>query len=288
MALLKLTDGRNLDYISNEVDSKVAILFHHGTPGECTGWQKWLSEIQGVKAIAASRPGYGLSDRRKGRTVASDIDNGSQILDHFGIESFVSIGWSGGGPHAINMTRDSRCKGAITLAGVGEWGNADLDFLEGMGPENHEEFGAAVAGESVIEKWMQTNIPAFANVQGSDLIESFGGLIGEADKKALTPEVAEVDAASFRRALSVSYNGWLDDDLAFVQPFGFDLAKVTKPVLVWQGDNDFMVPKAHSEWLAKHIPTAKLNFVPGHGHISLGESYRAEIINQALELLTKS
>ena len=285
MALLKLTDGRNLDYISNEVDSKVAILFHHGTPGECTGWQKWFSEIQGVKAIATSRPGYGLSDRRKERTVASDIDNGSQILDHFGIESFVSIGWSGGGPHAINMTRDPRCKGAITLAGVGEWGNADLDFLEGMGPENHEEFGAAVAGESAIEEWMQTNVPAFANVQGSDLIESFGGLIGEADKKALTPEVAEVDAASFRRALSVSYNGWLDDDLAFVQPFGFDLAKVTKPVLVWQGDDDFMVPKAHSEWLAKHIPTAALNFVPGHGHISLGESYRAEIINQALELL---
>ena len=288
MALIKLTDGRNLDYISNEVDSKAAILFHHGTPGECSGWQKWFSEIQGVKAIAASRPGYGLSDRRKGRTVASDIDNGSQILDHFGIESFVSIGWSGGGPHAINMTRDSRCKGAITLAGVGEWGNADLDFLEGMGPENHEEFGAAVAGESVIEKWMQTNVPAFANVQGSDLIESFGGLIGEADKKALTPEVADVDAASFRRALSVSYNGWLDDDLAFVQPFGFDLAKVTKPVLVWQGDDDFMVPKAHSEWLAKHIPTAALNFVPGHGHISLGESYRTEIINQALELLLKS
>ena len=183
------------------------------------------------------------------------------------------------------MTRDSRCHGAITLAGVGEWGNADLDFLEGMGPENHEEFGAAVAGESAIEDWMQTNVPAFANVQGADLIASFGGLIGDADKAALTPDVAEVDAASFRRALSVSYYGWLDDDLAFVQPFGFDLSQVSKPVLVWQGDDDFMVPKSHSQWLADHIPTAKLNFVPGHGHISLGESYRPEIIAQALELL---
>jgi pimeloyl-ACP methyl ester carboxylesterase len=70
-----------------------------------------------------------------------------------------------------------------------------------------------------------------------------------------------------------------------VQPFGFELAKVNKPILVWQGDDDFMVPKSHSEWLAKHIPTAKLNFVPGHGHISLGESYRTEIIAQALTLL---
>jgi pimeloyl-ACP methyl ester carboxylesterase len=285
MSILKLKDGRALDYITNGSDSKSAILFHHGTPSDCTLWQKWFNEITGVKASAASRPGYGLSDRRRGRNVAADIDDQSQLLDFFGIEKFISIGWSGGGPHAINMSREPRSVGAVTLAGVGEWGNSDLDFLQGMGPENHEEFGAALAGQATIEEWMIKNTPAFKNVTGSDLITSFGGLIGEADKKALTPEVAEQDAASFRRSLSVSYFGWLDDDLAFVQPFGFELSQINKPILVWQGDDDFMVPKSHSEWLAKHIPTAKLNFVPGHGHISLGESYRAEIISQALALL---
>jgi len=285
LSILKLKDGRDFDYISNDSQSEVGILFHHGTPGECTGWQKWFRELAGIKAVAASRPGYGLSDRRRARTVASDIEDQSQLLEFLGINRFVSIGWSGGGPHAINMTRHPNCVGAITLAGVGEWGNKDLNFLEGMGPENHEEFGAALNGEADIENWMQKNYPGFANVQGSDLIESFGGLIGDADKRALTPEVAEVDAKSFRRALSKGYYGWLDDDLAFVQSFGFDLSQVTKPVLVWQGDDDFMVPRAHSEWLAKHIPTAKLNFVPGHGHISLGESYRSEIIEQALNLL---
>jgi pimeloyl-ACP methyl ester carboxylesterase len=83
----------------------------------------------------------------------------------------------------------------------------------------------------------------------------------------------------------MGYYGWQDDDLAFVQSFGFELNKIDKPVLVWQGDDDFMVPREHSNWLAKHIPTAKLNFVPGHGHISLVQSYREEIINQALNLL---
>ena len=285
MALLKLSDGRMLDYISNDVKSSSAILFHHGTPGDCSAWQKWFKDIPGVLAIAASRPGYGLSDRKKGRTVASDLSDQNQLLEHLNVEKFVSIGWSGGGPHALNMSRNSKCQGVITLAGVGEWGNADLNFLEGMGPENHEEFGAALSGEESIEKWMQENAAAFKNVTGEDLISSFGGLIGDADKKALTPKVAQEDAATFRRALSVSYYGWLDDDLAFVQPFGFDLTKVDKPVLVWQGDDDFMVPRAHSQWLAAKIPTAKLNFVPGHGHISLGESYRNEIIDQALQLL---
>lgn len=285
MSIIKLSDGRALDYITNESENTSAILFHHGTPGECTGWQTWFDEIDGVKAIAASRPGYGLSDRNKGRTVARDLDDLSELLDFLKVKSFVSVGWSGGGPHAINMTRHSLCKGAITLAGVGEWGNSDLNFLDGMGPENHDEFGAALAGEAQIEDWMKRNSPGMKNISGPDLVAGFGGLIGDADKKALTADVADVYAASFRRALSVSYYGWLDDDLAFVQKFGFDLAKVNKPILVWQGDDDFMVPKAHSEWLAKHIPTAKLNFVPGHGHISLGEDYRSEIIAQALNLL---
>ena len=120
---------------------------------------------------------------------------------------------------------------------------------------------------------------------GTELISALGGLIGAADKKALTPEVADKDAVVFRRALSVSYYGWLDDDLAFGQSFGFELSKIEKPVLIWQGDDDFMVPREHSNWLAKHIPDSKLNFVSGHGHISLVQNYRSEIITQALKLL---
>lgn len=284
-SIFKLKDGRDYDYLVNDVDSKSAILFHHGTPGDCTVWSSWIAGLTGVRAIAASRPGYGLSSRRRGRDVASDLDNNSELLDFLGIEKFVSIGWSGGGPHALNMTRHPKNVGAITLAGVGEWGNEDLDFLAGMGPENHEEFGAALVGESTIEEWMIKNSPAFKNVTGADLISSFGGLIGDADKRALTPKVAEEHAIALRRALSVGYYGWLDDDLAFVQNFGFDLHKVFKPVLVWQGDDDFMVPREHSNWLAKHIPTATLNFVRGHGHISLIQSYRKEILDRAIDLL---
>jgi pimeloyl-ACP methyl ester carboxylesterase len=30
-----------------------------------------------------------------------------------------------------------------------------------------------------------------------------------------------------------------------------------------------MVPAAHSEWLARHIPGAELRIIPGEGHISV-------------------
>jgi pimeloyl-ACP methyl ester carboxylesterase len=285
MNQLKLPDGRALEYEDNGIASNKAILFLHGTPGSVKTWSNWLPQVNGCLAIAASRAGYGKSDRHLGRTVADDLADQQGLLDHFEIKEFVAIGWSGGGPHAINMTRDLRCQGAITLAGVAEWGHAELDFLADMGPENEEEFGEAVKGEAFIQKWMSKNASAYKTITGPEVIAALGGLIGDADKAALTPEVAADTAEGFRHAVVDSFNGWLDDDLAFVQKFGFNLSAITKPVLVWQGDDDFMVPKAHGEWLVKNIPTATLKFVPGHGHISLTTAYRPEILEQAMKLL---
>lgn len=284
--LLTLNSGRKIEYFDNGVDSEKAILMLHGTPGEGSWWSHWFSQINSVRAISTSRAGYGLSDRSHGRSVADDLSDQAAVLDHFGIKNFVSIGWSGGGPHSLNMTRDPRCKAAFTVAGVGEWGHEDLDFMAGMGPENIDEFGTALKGETALTDWMIENATSFKNVQGKDLIEAFGGLIGDADKRSLTPELADFSAASMRHALSVSFDGWIDDDLAFIRDFGFDISKIDKPVVLYQGDDDFMVPHAHSYWLKKHIPTAKLNFVPGHGHISLGEEFRPNIIKEALEFLS--
>ena len=284
MSQLILKDGRKLEYLDNGVSTKKAILYLHGTPGEAGAWRHWLAETN-ILAIATSRAGYGNSDRRKGRSVADDLEDQSQILDHFGVNQFVAIGWSGGGPHALNMTRDERCVAAFTIAGVAEWGNDDLDFLEGMGPENHEEFGVALKGELELSKWMDQNAVGLRSIKGKDLIAAFGGLLGDADKQALTPEKADESAESMRKALANSFDGWIDDDLAFVRKFGFSLESIKRPVLIWQGDDDFMVPKPHSEWLAKHIPDSNLHFVPGHGHISLGETYRSNIIQEALTYL---
>ena len=105
-SLLTLKSGRKLEYLENGVESEKAILFLHGTPGSAFAWNSYLPEVKGVRAIATSRAGYGLSDRHKGRTVADDLNDQQEILNHFGIKSFVSVGWSGGGPHSLNMTRD--------------------------------------------------------------------------------------------------------------------------------------------------------------------------------------
>jgi len=287
MPQFKLKDGRELEILDNGINSDQAIIFHHGTPGHATAWLSWLDEAAaaGVRALSYSRAGYGTSDRNPGRSVISINSDIAQVLDGKGIIKFVAIGWSGGGPHALANTFEPRNVGAISLAGVGAFGVDDLNFLEGMGPENHDEFGAALKGEAVITQWMNDNAVAMKNVSGNDIREAFGGLIGDADKEVLEGATADAMAATMRSGLAVSFDGWIDDDLVFIKHWGFDLAAITKPVILWQGDQDLMVPHAHSYWLEKHIPTAKLTFIPGHGHISLGEKYRPEILKQALELL---
>jgi pimeloyl-ACP methyl ester carboxylesterase len=287
MPQFKLKDGRELEIADNGINSESAIVFHHGTPGHASSWTDWLESAAtaGIRAIAYSRAGYGTSDRNPGRSVINVNSDIAQVLDAKNITKFVSIGWSGGGPHCLANTFEPRNVGAISLAGVGAFGVDDLDFLEGMGPENHDEFGAALKGEAVIDQWMNDNAGAMKSVTGSDIIEAFGGLIGDADKAVLEGGEADALAASMRSALAVSFDGWIDDDLVFVKKWGFELESITKPVFLWQGDDDFMVPHAHSYWLEKHIPTATLTFKPGEGHISIGVKHREEILAQAQGLL---
>jgi len=185
MPQFKLKDGRELEIADNGINSESAIVFHHGTPGHASSWTDWLESAAtaGIRAIAYSRAGYGTSDRNPGRSVINVNSDISQVLDAKNITKFVSIGWSGGGPHCLANTFEPRNVGAISLAGVGAFGVDDLEFLEGMGPENHDEFGAALKGEAVIDQWMNDNAGPMKSVTGSDIIEAFGGLIGDADRQ---------------------------------------------------------------------------------------------------------
>ena len=100
----------------------------------------------------------------------------------------------------------------------------------------------------------------------------------------MTGEFTEYLARCFRRSVSTGIAGWRDDDLAFTRDWGFDVSRIERPVSVWQGGEDRMVPFAHGQWLADHIPGARAHLDPHQGHLSLAVAALDQIVDELLDL----
>ena len=273
-------DGRSLEVLVAPGDG-LPLVWHHGTPSAAVPFAPMLraAAASGLRLVQVSRAGYGTSERRHGRTVVDVVEDTADVLDAIGTETFVTAGWSGGGPHALACAArlPGRCLAAATLAGVGPWSAEGLDFLAGMGPENLHEFGLAAEGEEALIPFLTEVAATLAVVAPEEVAAELGGLVADVDRDSLTGEFAEWTAELFHRSVVSGIGGWADDDLAFCAHWGFELEEVRVPVAVWQGGRDLMVPFAHGVWLASRVPGAEPNLFAEHGHLSLCVGHLEEI-----------
>jgi pimeloyl-ACP methyl ester carboxylesterase len=267
----------------------VPLLFHHGTPGSAIQPRamRQAAHERGLRMVTFSRPGYGDSTRLPGRTVASTVDDVTAVLDHIGADRFLVAGRSGGGPHALATAAllPSRAAGALIIAGVAPFDAPGLDFLAGMGEGNIKEFGAAVRGEPVLRPALEAEAPDLRRGDVAAMLEAMSTVLPDVDRAVLTDEYGEEMAAHMSEGLRVGVDGWLDDDLAFVCPWGFDLASITVPTFLWQGSADLMVPFAHGKWLAEHVPGVRAHLEDGEGHLSIAVSTIGPILDELLTTL---
>jgi pimeloyl-ACP methyl ester carboxylesterase len=266
-------DGRSLDvYLAGPEDGEI-LLFHDGSPGTGHPTSKLVAAAadRNLRYVSFSRPGYAGSSRRPGRRVADVVDDAVVVLDHLGAERCFTMGWSGGGPHALACAAllPDRVIAAAAIASVAPYPADGLDWMAGMGQENIHEFSAALDGTAALQANLEAWAPGMVSLTGEAVADSLGDLIPPIDRAALTGEFADELAEDLRRAVGNGIWGWHDDDLAFTQPWGFDLANIRVPLALWQGEEDRMVPFAHGQWLAAHIPGAGAHLLPGHGHLSL-------------------
>lgn len=281
-------DGRALEVLVSGPAEGILLVYNSGTPTAAAPWPQ-LQQVaadRGLRCVTYSRPGYADSSPNPGRAVDGAAEDVAAILDRLGASEFVTIGWSGGGPHALACAAllPDRCLAAASIAGVAPYPAEGLQWLDGMAPENVEEFTLALDGPEAVTPFLLDQAEQLAGVQAHEVAEALGGLVSDVDRAALTGELAEYCAEAFRRAVSRGIDGWLADDLAFCMPWGFDLGGITRPVAVWQGGEDRMVPSAHGAWLAQHLPTAEAHLDPAEGHISLVTTRLPAIVDDLLRL----
>jgi pimeloyl-ACP methyl ester carboxylesterase len=271
MTAITTAGGRSLEVTEGGDPSGFPVLMQHGTPGSGLLWSEHrrLAEEQGIRLIGYDRAGYGGSTRDEGRNVAACAADVDAIADALGLDRYATWGVSGGGPHALASAAlcDDRLVAVASLAAVAPWDAEGIDWLEGMGEDNHVEFGKALEGEAALRPFLED--VRNAKLDAAGLVELLRTLLGPEDLAVLTGDFAEYMLESQRTALAPGVEGWLDDDLAFLGPWGFELASIDRPVLLLHGEDDRFVPVSHGRWLADRIPGVDARITPDDGHLTL-------------------
>ena len=260
---LELGDGRTLhvyDTGADDADGRLAVFWHHGTPNIGAPPEPLFAAAArlGIRWVSYDRPGYGGSSPYRNRDVASAADYVSCVADVLGIDRFAVMGSSGGGPHALacGALLQERVFGVVSVAGLAPFDAEGLDWFAGMSDSGVASLRAAAEGRAAKERY-----------------EASGA---EYDPEMFTPEDHAALSGAWSWVLDVvnpaveaGPGGLIDDDLAFVAPWGFDPARVVAPTLFLHGGRDRVVPSSHGEWLARRCPSAELWLSPDDGHISV-------------------
>jgi pimeloyl-ACP methyl ester carboxylesterase len=280
-------DGRALEVVVGGPPDGLPLLFFHGTPGAAGPFDQLIQAgaERGVRQIAYSRPGYSRSDRQPGRSVASCAADVVAIADALGYDRFYCSGASGGGPHAIACAAliPDRVIGVAAIATPAPVNAEGLDWSAGMGQGNLDECAAARNGEAALRDYLEREAAAVNGANADELLGVWRELFCEADRRVLSGAYAEHTVRQLDRSLATGIWGWVDDDLALVADWGFELDQVASPVYIWHGAVDQFVPVSHGHWLAEHVRGAKAELRPGEGHLSITLSSYHEILDALLE-----
>ncbi|MCU1446296.1 MAG: alpha/beta hydrolase [Cryobacterium sp.] len=238
-------------------DTVLTVLWQHGSPQTGALLEPLLAAAaqRRIRLVSYGRPSYGGSTPRPGRTVASAAADVAAIMAARGVDRFAVMGASGGGPHALACAAllPGRVSAVACLAALAPFDAGGLDFFAGM--SDGAALQAALAGRPAREHYETT-----AEFDPESFVERDYAAL-EGDWAALG---ADVGAAA-----AYGPDGLIDDDMAFVTPWGFDVADITVPVLIVQGGRDRVVPPGHGAWLARTCADAELWERPDDGHISV-------------------
>jgi pimeloyl-ACP methyl ester carboxylesterase len=277
-----LSDGRNLEYLSNGLKSDSAVILHAGTSQDITGWQTWLDYLASkhIFALSFGRSGYAASTKKPGRITIDVGKDIAELSEHLGITKFVNIGLSGGGQHAIATGLDPRSLGVVTVGSLAPFVEMGDNFYTGMQQADLDEYADALKDINLLVK-------RFQKWQEGDVSETIvGAELSERDKLASSKPTWKVALESCEFTMKQGWDWVADDYSSYLKPWGFDPRDVKVPTVIWQAELDKNVPIQHGRWLAENMPNARLEIRTGESHMGLFVNYEEDIMQCAIDLIT--
>jgi pimeloyl-ACP methyl ester carboxylesterase len=266
-------DGRKLCILEAGQPDGVPVVVHKGTPNSKILYDRWVEDAlsRGIRLICYDRPGYGGSTRQPGRTVASAANDVAAIAKELGLNRLLVWGVSGGGPHALACAAllPGLVVAAAVLASIAPYPAEGLDYCAGMGEDNVADFKAALKGGEAHRQAVEASASKLLRATPETLVPALRSLVCPADAAVLTTDFANFALRSVREGIGESRDGVVDDDIAHMTPWGFELSQIRIPVLLMHGGQDQFVPVSHAKWMAGKIPNVETRFLAEDGHVTL-------------------
>lgn len=244
------------------------ILFIHGL-SQCTHcWQKQMESdlADDFRLVAMDIRGHGLSEKPKDAYGETKLwaDDVQAVITELGLNQPILIGWSYGGEILCDYLRhygEEHIGGLNFVGGVSKLGEPVFPFLgqdfialaEGLFSDNAEESAATL--QKFIRLWFHKE----------PTMEDFYFFLGY---NTIVPPYVRVGL--FSRSIE-------NDDV---------LTKISKPVLLSQGENDALVLMEMAEYHKEKIPHSQISRYPEVGHAPFWES--PERFNAELRSLAAS
>ena len=268
---LRLPDGRRLEYADRGDASGTPVVLLHGAPGSrLFAPPAALAAALGVRLVTFDRPGYGGSDRRRGRELLDTPADVTALTDALGVDQFAVLGASAGGAHAlacaVALGERVTDVGVASMPGPldevpGAWDA--LDRRQRPAAEMAREDPAVAAG------WVDRYMQRWAGDPPSFL----GG--GTPDDRALLaePEPGRMLLADVTEALGPGPGGMADDLVALWRRWGFAIADVQPGVHVWHGGQDTRAEPSFRH-LTATLPRCRAVIWPHEGHYGVVRHWR--------------
>jgi pimeloyl-ACP methyl ester carboxylesterase len=266
-------DGRKLRISEDGAPQGHPVFVLHGTPGGRMLYSQHVEDARrkGLRLIGYDRPGYGGSTPLPGRRIVDTAVDVTAIADGLGFERFAIWGHSGGGAPGLACAArlPRRVVAASCLAAPAPWDAEGLDHYEGMGEANVADAKQMIEDRPAWEKSLAEQTEMLKHATPDDARQFLASLLSEVDQAALTDDLLNFLHTQGKQGLAPGPEGWKEDNLWSIEPWGFEFSQIRVPLQLWHGKHDRFVPFSHGEWMAKHIPQAEIHLEPNEGHVSL-------------------
>jgi len=278
--LVRLTDGRCLEYADYGDPSGRLVLYFHGSPGSHLDVQAAASDIHasGLHVVAINRPGIGRSSFQCGRKITDWPKDVSECLELIGRknEPFGIIGFSGGAPYALACAR--MMPNRITRVAIVS-GHTSLGIRGVVPGECDRTIELFLRRPRFAEKAVELTRHRLQR-KPDKTVKRIVKKWDPNDRRLVTcsPLIRGLLEGSMLHSTRCGGQGVVTDVQLLGRCWGFDVADVVgPPISIWHGRCDRIAPISMGRYFHSQLVGSALHVDPAAGHLSMFKWHSPEI-----------